>query len=283
MGVLGVLLTLRFGGGVTLRSSTSAEGAGNDEMRLLKGVPRGSKFNGGSLIGWRFFLTECGVVGVLSCSDPEPTVRPRLCLMDPALFFDMSLFKGSLPGVSTCRASLFAWLIAGGAVGGGGGMLDLNGAVEKWKLLRSGSFGDSYAFGIAGTGGTSSSSSPPAELCTFLGLGVGKRELDNTGFVRMGMEEPPTFKEFRLEFEESEIPEAYDLRFCSGVARADDGVTLLSKTMAGELLKARSSKGKSPCGVGGATGPPGVFGFMDNLFSLRASVGLIVLAPSPDM
>jgi hypothetical protein len=51
MGVLGVLLTVRFGGGVTLRTSTSAEGAGNDEMRLLKGVPRGSRFKGGSLIG----------------------------------------------------------------------------------------------------------------------------------------------------------------------------------------------------------------------------------------
>lgn len=42
------------------------------------------------------------------------------------------------------------------------------------------SFGDSNAFGIAGTGGTSSSSSLPAELCTFLGLGVGS--LDVEGF-----------------------------------------------------------------------------------------------------
>jgi hypothetical protein len=136
--------------------------------------------------------------------------------------------------------------MAGGAEGGGGGMLDLNEAVEKWKLLRSGSFGDSYAFGIAGTGGTSSSSSPPAELCTFLGFGVGRRELDKTGFARIGMAEPPIFKEFRLELEESEMPEAYDLRFCSGVARADEGVTLLSKIMAGELLKARSSNDRSP-------------------------------------
>jgi hypothetical protein len=114
-------------------------------------------------------------------------------------------------------------------------------------------------------------------------LGVGRRELDNTGLARVGIAEPPIFREFRLEFEESEIPEAYDLRFCSGVARADDGVTLLSNIIAGELLKARSSKEKSPCGVGGATGPPGAFGFIDNLFSLRASVGLIVLAPRPEM
>jgi hypothetical protein len=73
------------------------------------------------------------------------------------------------------------------------------------------------------------------------------------------------------------------LRFCSGVPRADDGVTLLSNKIAGELLKARSSNGKSPWGVGGATGPPGAFGFIDNLLSLRASVGLIVLAPSPEI
>lgn len=250
MGVPGVLFTERFGGGVTLRSSISAEGAGKDEMRLLKGVPRGSRFNGGSLIGWRFFLAECCVAGLLSGSAAAPTVRPRLCLMDPVLFFDRSPVKASLPGVSTCRTSLLTLLVAGGADGGGadggGGMLDLNDAVEKVKLLRSGSFGDSYAFGIAGTGGTSSSSSPPAELCTFRDFGVGRRELDKVGFVRSGIAEPPTFKEFRLEFEESEMPDAYDLRFCSGVARADEGVTLLSNIMAGEWLKARSSKDISP-------------------------------------
>lgn len=87
-------------------------------------------------------------------------------------------------------------------------MCDLYDAVEKVKLLRSGSFGDSYALGIAGTGGTSSSSSPPAELCTFLGFGVGRRELDNTGLARVGIAEVPIFREFRLEFEESDIPEA---------------------------------------------------------------------------
>jgi hypothetical protein len=72
---------------VTLRSSVSAEGAGNEETRLLKGTPRGSKFKGGSLIGCRFFFAEVGcATGVLSGSDPEPTVRPRLCLIDPVAF-----------------------------------------------------------------------------------------------------------------------------------------------------------------------------------------------------
>lgn len=283
MGVLGVLLTARFGGGVTLRFSTSAEGAGNDEIRLLKGVLRGSKFNGGSLIGCKFFFVDGCATGVRSGSDPEPTVRPRRCLMEPVLPLDISLLMDWLCGVSACGAALVPLLPAGGADGGGAGMCDLNDDVEKLKLLRSGSFGDSYAFGIAGTGGTSSGSSPPAELCTFLGFGVGKREPDNTGLARVGMAEPPLVKEFRLEFEESDIPEAYDLRFCSGVARADEGVTLLSKSMAGELLKARSSKDMSPCGVGGATGPPGALGFIERRFNLRASVGLIVLAPRPEM
>jgi len=283
MGVLGVLLTARLGGGVTLRFSTSAEGAGNDEMRLLKGVLRGSKFSGGSLIGCKFFFVDCCATGVRSGSDPEPTVSPRRCLMEPELSLDISLLTDWLWGVSACGVALVPLLLAGGAEGGGAGICDLNDAAEKLKLLRSGSFGDSYAFGIAGTGGTSSGSSPPAELCTFLGLGVGKRELDSTGLARVGMAEPPLVKEFRLEFEESDIPEAYDLGFCSGVARADEGVTLLSKSIAGELLKARSSNDMSACGVGGATGPPGALGFIDKRFSLRASVGLMVLAPSPEM
>lgn len=37
--------------------------------------------------------------------------------------------------------------------------------------------GDSYAFGMAGTGGTSSVS-PPAELWTLRGLGVGSRDAE---------------------------------------------------------------------------------------------------------
>ena len=62
----------------------------------------------------------------------------------------------------------------------------------------------------------------------------------------MGIAEPPSFREFTLEFDESEMPEAYDLRFGSGVARADEGVALLPKTTAGDWLKARSSNEKSP-------------------------------------
>lgn len=88
---------------------------------------------------------------------------------------------------------------------------------------------------MAGTGGTSSSS-PAAELCTFLGFGVGSRELDRTGLARIGMAELLIFSELRLELDDREMPDAYDLRFCSGVSRADDGVMLLPKIMAGDWL-----------------------------------------------
>jgi hypothetical protein len=65
------------------------------------------------------------------------------------------------------------------------------------------------------------------------------------------------------------------------VSRADDGVTLFLNMTAGDWLKACSSKEKSACGVGGLVGTPGMVGAMDNLLSLRASVGLMVLAPRP--
>jgi hypothetical protein len=63
-------------------------------------------------------------------------------------------------------------------------LLESNGRLD-FLLLKNGcsagdSFGDSYAFGIAGTGGTSSSSLPAA-LCTFLGFGVGNLELETFG------------------------------------------------------------------------------------------------------
>lgn len=63
---------------------------------------------------------------------------------------------------------------------------------------------------------------------------MGKRELARLRFGRKGSVALFIFNELKLELEDSEIPEAYDLRFCSGVARAEDGVMLLPKVKAGD-------------------------------------------------
>jgi hypothetical protein len=87
---------------------------------------------------------------------------------------------------------------------------------------------------MAGTGGTSSWSAP-AEFCVFRGFGAGIRRLDGAGLARKGIDEGgPTLSEFKLELDESEMPEAYDLRFCSGVARAEEGVMLPPTLIAGD-------------------------------------------------
>lgn len=78
-------------------------------------------------------------------------------------------------------------------------LLVSNGMLD-FRLLKNGcsageSLGDSYAFGIAGTGGTSSSSSLfPVELCTFLGFGVGSLDEDG-GCVFRACKEPVDVRE----------------------------------------------------------------------------------------
>lgn len=113
-------------------------------------------------------------------------------------------------------------------------MLSFGGCAKNAKLPCSGSLGDSNAFGMAGTGGTSSWS-PVFVFCGFRGFGAGIRRLFGAGLVRRGIEEGgPTLSEFKLELDESETPEAYDLRFCSGVARAEEGVMLPPILIAGD-------------------------------------------------
>jgi hypothetical protein len=138
IGVLGVLLAARLGGGVVLRSPTSAEGAGKEEILLLNGVPRGSRLRGGSRIGCRFFLLLC-TDGLFSASDPAPTVSPLLCLIVAFPFFAESV---SL----VCVLSEEREAISSDVVRSGDGLraaLDLNADAEKEKVLLSGSFGDS--------------------------------------------------------------------------------------------------------------------------------------------
>ena len=111
IGVLGVLFVALFGGGVRLPWLGPADGAEKEEMRLLTGVSRGSRFRGGSLIGCKSFLLECCIVGVRSKSALAPTVSPRLCLIDPVLELSCveSLFTRSVP-----RAAYVCWFVGAG-------------------------------------------------------------------------------------------------------------------------------------------------------------------------
>lgn len=65
----------------------------------------------------------------------------------------------------------------------------------------------------------------------------------------------------------------------SGVVREDDGVDTLRGSIEGE--RERERRLSSGCGVGGVFGIGGAGCIIDNRFARRASVGLIVLAPSP--
>jgi hypothetical protein len=78
-------------------------------------------------------------------------------------------------------------------------------------------------------------------------------------------------------FDEIEMPEPYPLRWGSGVAECDDGVTLFRGIIDG-LPGADLAAGVAETGNPGGGG---VFS-MESLFSRLASVGLIVLAANPD-
>lgn len=153
-----------------------------------------------------------------------------------------------------------------------------------FRLLKNGgsageSFGDSYALGMAGTGGTSSSSLFPAELWTFLGLGVGSREDEGGCCGIRGCRDPVEVRDVLwLALDPTERPELYDFRLISGVVREDDGVETFLGNIEGDSEEVRLV-GISSCG--GVFGIGGAFCRTDNLFALRASVGLTVLAPNP--
>lgn len=147
------------------------------------------------------------------------------------------------------------------------------------------SFGDSYAFGMAGTGGTSPSSSP----CELLFVTLGCRATDNRGVAdgwrRCWTEPVEVLTVLRLAVEPMERPELYDLRWLtSGVVRAEDGVKeVLRGIMEGERDSARVSRETG--GGGGGTLLSTLrlcdWGRTDNRFILLVSVGLIVRAPKP--
>jgi hypothetical protein len=106
------------------------------------------------------------VVGLRSASDPDVAAAVRLARASRS---DLAGSRNGGATASLVELSVMLLLSKG--------MLDF--------LLKNGasagdSLGDSYALGIAGTGGTSSSSLPP-ELCMLRVFGVGNREVETFG------------------------------------------------------------------------------------------------------
>lgn len=144
---------------------------------LAVGVLSGSKFIGGSLNGCRFFLFWfTGVVLFWSASEVEANAA---CFR---VFGGLSFLTGSRTDVLPDKLFVDILLILLASKG----KLDLR---LKNGVSEGESFGDSYALGIAGTGGTSSSSLLPAELCKFRVFKVGNRE-DGGGCDIRGCREP---------------------------------------------------------------------------------------------
>lgn len=84
--------------------------------------------------------------------------------------------------------------------------------------------GDSYAFGMAGTGGTSSSSSTGRGLWTVVCFGAGSRDVDEDCERRGWIEPIEVLAVLKLAEEFTDSPELYDFRLMSGVVREDEGV-----------------------------------------------------------
>lgn len=100
------------------------------------------------------------------------------------------------------------------------------------------SLGDSYTFGIAGTGGTSSSSSFEAGIL-FIDLGAGRREPLFWG--KRGCSDPvDVLTVLLLASDPTENPELYDFLLGSGVVLWDDGVEVLRGSIEGDREAGRS-------------------------------------------
>lgn len=279
IGVEGVFVAIFLGGGVSRTCSLDSGERGScfslsfkASILALIGVLNGSKFNGGNFNGCKLFLL--------------------------ILFFDLTSVFGIgtgclLIGVSSSFKSsrLAAAAESALAYEASSGRLDL-------RCVKNGTsvsyLGDSYALGIAGTGGTSSVSPVLPPLApSFRGLGVGNLEVE-ADCGSLGCRELLELRaEFMLVFDDSDIPELYDFLFGSGVVRDEDGVTLLLRGIIdGDCADDRGRPafnsfwvggvGGAPCGEFGIGGAFRLFGIIDMRFIRLASVGLIVRAPNPD-
>ncbi len=143
------------------------------------------------------------------------------------------------------------------------------------------SLGDSYTFGMAGTGGTSSSSSPFDVLCRFKAFGAGNLELPPCEF-RAWIDPVDVRTVLKLFTEPTESPELYDFLFGSGVVREEEGVEILRGSMDGERDEARTSVDSGGGGfIDACDWSPWFWCIFDIRFIRLVSVGLMVRAPRP--
>lgn len=172
IGVVGVFAFL-LGGGVRLRS----EGPCSWRAAILVAVEvlSGPRLRGGSRRGWRFFL--CDAAPFFSASALEACIDLR------ALGFRLTFAEISVDCGPVRLPVELLWIL-----------LASNAKVDFLFSMKdcsaNDSLGDSYAFGIAGTGGTSSSSSMVDVLCRLTAFGAGSRELGGRPRLIRGWIEP---------------------------------------------------------------------------------------------
>jgi hypothetical protein len=190
------------------------------------GVLSGPKVMGGSRNGWRFFLF-CAPAGFFSASprDAWPVLRllGRRWTLAGA---------GSLTCITDVLAVELLWTLLASKA-----RFDFR--FSKKDNSAGDSLGDSYTLGMAGTGGTSSSSSAVVELRRFRDLGAGNLEPPDA--LRGWIEPVDVRTVLKLVVEPTESPELYDFRFGSGVVRDEDGVEILRGSIEGDREEARTS------------------------------------------
>jgi hypothetical protein len=190
IGVVGVFVFL-LGGGLRLRSDGPCSWRAATFAAV--GVLSGPRVIGGSRRGCRFFL--CGIAAFLSVS------VLRGCIDFLALGFRCTFSEALVDTGPVMLAVELLWILL------------VSKAKVDFRLSMNDSsagdsFGDSYAFGIAGTGGTSSSSSIVDVLCRFTALGAGSRELGGRPRLIRGWIEPVDVRAvFKLLVDVIERPE----------------------------------------------------------------------------
>ena len=189
IGVVGVFGIGREGGGLNPRLCSLPEAP-----CPRFGIFRGAKLIGGRLNGWRFFLWA----GVLGFSLSAFAVGMKELFL--ALGLRWSLVGSGCTGMEMLPVELL-WILAASRPFKPDFFFSTN------EISAGEALGDSYALGMAGTGGTPSSSSAGMGLCTVVCFGAGKREVDEDGGTRGCAEPIDVLTVLKLVVEPTERPE----------------------------------------------------------------------------